>query len=53
MELKDIINNVIDELYRAKERILELGEFDDDSITSDEELILDIEMSIERLIDLG
>lgn len=49
MELKDIISNVIDELQRARERILELGEFDEQSITSDEELVSDIDMSIERL----
>ena len=43
---KDIINNVIDELERAIDRLKELGTFDDYSITSDEELVNDMEKSI-------
>lgn len=49
METKDILNNVIDELERAIQRITELGEFDDNSITSDEELVTDMGISISRL----
>ena len=49
METKDIINNVIDELERAIDRLKELGSFNDYSITSDEELVNDMEKSIERL----
>lgn len=49
MEAKDILNNVIDELERAIQRITELGEFEDNSITSDEELVTDMEISINRL----
>lgn len=52
MKLKDIINNAVDELQRAKERILELGDFQEGIITSDEELINDIDISIERLLEL-
>ena len=49
-----IINNVIDELNRAIDRIKELSEDYDreDTITSDYELISDMETSIERLNDL-
>ena len=49
MEAKDILNNVIDELERAIQRITELGEFEDNSITGDEELVTDMEISINRL----
>ena len=52
METKDILNNVIDELERAIQRITELGEFDDNSITGDEELIADMEISISRLYEI-
>ena len=52
MTQKEILNNVIDELHRAIERIKEVGDFDINSITSDEELINDMETSIERLYDL-
>ena len=52
METKDILNNVIDELERAIERIKEFGEFEDRSITGDEELVMDMEISIERLKEL-
>lgn len=49
-----IINNVVDELNRAIDRIKKLSEDYDreDTITSDFELISDMETSIERLIDL-
>lgn len=48
-----IINNVIDELNRAIDRIKELSEdYDEDTITSDYELITDMETSIDRLIDM-
>lgn len=50
LSINDIINNAVDELYRAKERLEELGEFDNDGrITPDQELISDIDASIERL----
>lgn len=49
MEAKDILNNVIDELERAIQRITELGEFEDNSITGDEELVTDMEISVNRL----
>lgn len=52
METKDIINNVIDELERAIDRLKELGTFDSHSITNDEELVNDMEKSIERLYEL-
>ena len=52
METKDILNNVIDELERAIERIKELGDFEDNTITSDEELVMDMEVSIERLYEI-
>lgn len=49
LSVNNIINNAIDELERAKERIKELGEFNENSIGPDEELISDIDTSIERL----
>lgn len=51
MTKQDILNNVIDELQRAIERIKELGEFDDITVTDDEELINDMQISIEKLYD--
>ena len=49
MTKQDIISNVVDEMQRAIERIKELGEFDDVAITDDEELINDMQISIEKL----
>ena len=43
--------NVIDELQRARDRILELTDFNYDSLSDDEDLIEDINRSIDRLID--
>lgn len=48
--LKDTINNVIDELNRAKERIAELGDIQNEQgITDDDMLIDDIENTLEEL----
>lgn len=49
MTKQDIISNVIDELQRAIERIKELGEFDDVVVTDDEDLINDMQISVEKL----
>lgn len=51
MNKRELLNNIVDELTRAKERIKELGEFDDETLTSDEELVNDIEITLERLYD--
>lgn len=48
-EIIDILNNIIDEIDRATERIEEIGEFDDDTITPDEELLTDMYISKDRL----
>ena len=48
---EEVIDNVIDELQRARDRILELTDFNYDSLSDDEDLIEDIN-SIDRLIDL-
>lgn len=51
--MKEIVwNNVIDELERAKERIIELGEFSDACLTPDEELVQDIMTSLDRLNEM-
>ena len=51
--MKEIVwNNVIDELERAKERIIELGEFNDAYLTPDEELVQDIMTSLDRLNEM-
>lgn len=48
--LKDIINNVIDELDRAKERVAEIGDVQSEqSVTDDDMLIYDIENTLEEL----
>lgn len=48
--LKDTINNVIDELNRAKERIAELGDVQSEQgVTDDDMLIYDIENTLEEL----
>lgn len=47
-----VLNNVVDELERAKERIKDLGEFSDSSLSSDEELVSDIEESLELLYEM-
>lgn len=52
MDKRELLNNIIDELTRAKERIKEIGEFEDITITSDEELVNDIEITLERLYDV-
>lgn len=54
MELtaKEVLQNAIDELQRAKERLKEIGELSDESLTDDEILINDIEASIERLLEI-
>lgn len=49
---EEVIDNVIDELQRARDRILELTDFNYDSLSDDEDLIEDINRSIDRLIDL-
>ena len=49
---REILGNVIDELERAINRIKEIGEFEEDSITPDEELITDMTMSVDRLYDM-
>ena len=52
MTKADVLNNVIDELERAIQRIKELGEFEENSITGDEELVADMEISIDRLYQI-
>ena len=49
LDIEERINNVIDELNRAVERIKEIGEFYENTITSDEELVSDMQLSIERM----
>lgn len=49
---EEVIDNVIDELQRSRDRILELTDFNYDSLSDDEDLIEDINRSIDRLIDL-
>ena len=49
---REILGNVIDELERAIHRIKEIGEFKEDSITPDEELVTDMTTSIDRLYDM-
>lgn len=49
---EEVIDNVIDELQRARDRISELTDFNYDSLSDDEDLIEDINRSIDRLIDL-
>jgi hypothetical protein len=48
----DILNNVIDEIDRATERIEELGEFNENSVTPDEELVTDLYVSKDRLYQI-
>ena len=50
---EEVIDNVIDELQRARDRILELTDFNYDSLSDDEDLIEDINRSIDRLIDFS
>ena len=52
LNIEDRINNVIDELNRATTRLRELGEFSEDTITSDSELVADMETSIERMAEI-
>lgn len=52
MTKEDVINNVIDELERAIQRIEEIGEFSNTSITGDEELVTDMIRSKDRLYQI-
>lgn len=52
MTQSEILDNIVDELERARERIKELGEFNDEVLTEDEELVSDIDKSIERVSEL-
>ena len=54
MELttKETLQNAIADLQRAYERLKELGDFSEDTITEDEVLLNDIALSIERLSDV-
>ena len=49
LDIEERINNVIDELNRAVERIREIGKFSENTITPDEELVSDMLLSIERM----
>lgn len=53
LTIEERINNVVDELERAIERLKEVGEFNENSITSDEELVNDMEMSLERVKEIN
>lgn len=52
MTHSEILDNIVDELERARKRIRELGEFNDEVLTEDEELVSDIDKSIERVSEL-
>lgn len=52
MTHSEILDNIVDELERAKDRIRELGKFDDEILTEDEELVSDIDKSLERVSEL-
>lgn len=52
MTQSEVLDNIVDELERARERIKELGEFNDEVLTEDEELVSDIDKSIERVSEL-
>lgn len=49
LTVQQIIDNTIDEMRRAIDRLREVGDFNDEAITGDEELISDLEAEIERL----
>ena len=53
LTIKERIDNAIDELNRAIERLKELGDFSENTITPDSELISDMESSIERLDEIN
>ena len=52
LTIKERIENAIDEFNRAVERLKEVGDFSEDTITPDSELISDMELSIERLEEI-
>lgn len=52
MTHSEILDNIVDELERARKRIRELGEFNDEILTEDEELVSDIDKSLERVSEL-
>lgn len=52
MTHSEILDNIVDELERARKRIRELGEFNDEVLTEDEELVSDIDKSLERVSEL-
>ena len=52
LTVKETIENIMDELNRATTRLKEIGDIQTDTITPDEELISDMEMSIERMQDI-
>ena len=52
LTVKETIENIVDELNRATTRLKEIGDIQTDTITPDEELISDMEMSIERMQDI-
>ena len=52
MTHSEILDNIVDELERARKRIRELGEFNDEVLTEDEELLSDIDKSFERVSEL-
>lgn len=52
LTIKERINNVVDELNRAIERLKDRGEFFEDTLTDDDVLIDDMTNSIERLTEM-
>lgn len=52
MTHSEILDNIVDELERARKRIRELGEFNNEVLTEDEELVSDIDKSLERVSEL-
>ena len=53
LTIKERINNVVDELNRAIERLKDRGEFFEDTLTDDDVLIDDMTNSIERLTEIN
>lgn len=53
LKIDERINNVLDELERAIERLKEVGEFSEDTLTDDDILIDDMRNSIERVKEIN
>ena len=53
LTIEERISNAVDEMNRATERLREIGDVSENTITSDSELISDMESSIERLEDIN